>query len=119
MPATLYYDGQCPLCAKEIAILRKINRGNLHFEDVHTLLEYTEDTRQKMLKVLHLKDANGQWLMGADATVAAWSHTPYGWLFKPLRWPVIGSVVDLVYQAWAKRRYHKLYECGVCKAYDH
>ncbi|HSG63197.1 MAG TPA: DUF393 domain-containing protein [Pseudomonadales bacterium] len=118
MSATLYYDGHCPLCAKEISLLRKIHRGTLAFVDVHTLSDYTEETRQKMLKMLHLRDQDGRWYIGADATVEAWSHTPYGLLFKPLRWPLIGSVVDLVYQVWAKRRYHKLYECGVCKVYQ-
>jgi len=113
--AILYYDGQCPLCAKEISVLKDIQQGGLCFEDVHSLSEYTEETRQKMLKVLHLRDSEGIWYKGPDATVKAWSYTRYGWLFKPLRWPLIGRVVDIVYDVWAKRRYHKLYECAACQ----
>lgn len=33
---TLYYDGQCPLCSKEIATLRRLETGNLAFADIHT-----------------------------------------------------------------------------------
>ena len=118
MTATLYYDGHCPLCTKEINLLRNIHRGDLAFEDIHNQTHYTEASREKMLKMLHLQDAEGHWHIGADATVLAWSHTSYGWLFKPLRWPVIGSIVDVIYSAWAKRRYHKLYECGACQAIE-
>lgn len=118
MTATLFYDGQCPLCSKEINLLRNIQRGDLAFQDVHQLTEYTEASREKMLKMLHLKDADGNWHIGADATVMAWSFTRYGWLFKPLRWPVIGSIVDVAYNVWAQRRYYKLYQCGACQAIE-
>ena len=117
--ATLYYDGKCPLCSREIACLRRLQWRDLDFADVHQLTEYSEDSRQKMLKVLHLRDSNGHWHTGVDATVMAWSYTPYGWLFKPLRWPMIRQVVDWVYSIWAARRYAKLYACGACQATSH
>lgn len=113
--ATLYYDGHCPLCAKEINFLRDVQRGNLQFEDVHSMTEYTEETRTRMLKVLHFRSDEGDWYTGPDATVQAWSYTRYGWMFKPLRWPLLGKIVDVVYNAWAKRRYYRLYECGKCQ----
>ncbi len=118
MTSTLYYDGQCPLCSKEIKLLRTIQRGGLAFEDIHQLKDYTEESREKMLKMLHLRDSDGNWYIGADATVMAWSFTRFGGLFKPLRWPVIGSIVDVFYSAWARRRYYKLYHCGACQAVE-
>ena len=114
--ATLFYDGKCPLCSREIEALRKLQAGGLDFSDVHGLSDYTEEQRQNMLKVLHLRDNNGHWHTGVDATVMAWSFTAYGWLFKPLRWPVMRRVVDRVYDVWAQRRYTKLYACGACRS---
>ncbi|WP_286221577.1 DCC1-like thiol-disulfide oxidoreductase family protein [Marinobacter apostichopi] len=30
-----FYDGQCPLCSREIRTLRKLQGGNLMFVDIH------------------------------------------------------------------------------------
>ncbi len=65
-----------------------------------------------MLRQLHLRLPDGQWLVGADASVEAWRYTRVGWLLKPLRWPVFGPVVDRVYRRWAKRRFKRLYGSG-------
>ncbi len=32
---TLFYDGSCPLCAREIRTLRRLQTGNLIFADIH------------------------------------------------------------------------------------
>lgn len=112
---TLYYDGQCPLCAKEIRFLQKKQTGQLAFADIH---QYSAADlpaeRSDMLKRLHLQTADQQWQIGLDATVTAWAHTPYGWAFKPLRWPVVRNIADWFYRQWADRRYQKRYVCNPC-----
>lgn len=116
---TLYYDGQCPLCAKEIQFLKQQQCGQLEFADIHT---YTVDElpvdRATMLKRLHLLNTEQQWVIGLDATVQAWSHTRYGWFFLPLRWPLIGTLADWVYNKWADRRYQQRYDCARCVIND-
>jgi len=103
MKATLYYDGNCPLCAKEIALLRRLNRGRLELTDIHKAQTLAKPNYE-MLEILHYQTANGQWLLGLDATVAAWSHTRIGFLFKPLRWIGVKSLADRVYTRWASQR---------------
>ncbi|MGH1485960.1 MAG: thiol-disulfide oxidoreductase DCC family protein [Cellvibrionaceae bacterium] len=112
---TLYYDGLCPLCRKEIKLLKRLSGDNLAFKDIHRS-DKTESQPSKdaLLKRLHLKTSNNIWLIGLDANVHAWSKTPYGWLFKILRWPIIRQIADRVYDLWADRRYKKRYECGSC-----
>ena len=39
MPDTLYYDGQCPLCVKEMDKLRVIKDEQLQLVDIHGLSE--------------------------------------------------------------------------------
>ncbi|MCH2191730.1 MAG: DUF393 domain-containing protein [Gammaproteobacteria bacterium] len=109
---TLYYDGKCALCSKEIKTLQRLKDSDLVLIDLHSLRndEFTQSPKSAMLELLHLQTANGTWLTGLDATVQAWSHTKIGWLFKPLRWPVVGTVADFFYKKWASRRYCKLYE---------
>lgn len=111
---TLYYDGQCPLCLREIRTLRRLGRGGLALADIHHLADPALPRREQLLRTLHLRTATGEWLTGVEATVRAWSHTPWGWLFRPLLWPGIAPLARRLYRAWAARRYRRRYGCTVC-----
>ena len=108
--ATLFYDGRCPLCTKEIARLAKLKDQQLQLADIHTLAPnpHLPDT-ETLLRTLHLRMPDGRLLTGADANVAAWQYTRLGAWFRWMRWPVISSLVDRLYDAWAQRRYNRLY----------
>ena len=109
---TLFYDGQCPLCAREIRTLRKLQRGNLIFADIHEQREGSDTLpgHEALLRRLHLMTWTGEWVTGLRANVRAWSHTPLGFLFKPLLWPGIASKV---YESWADKRYDRKYACAI------
>ena len=106
---TLYFDGQCSLCSKEMKRLEGLHDGKLRLIDVHSSELPAGKSRAELLEVLHLRDADGQWISGLDANVRAWRHTRWGWLFAWLRWPLIASIADRIYAVWARRRYAKLY----------
>ena len=107
--ATLYYDGACPLCAREMKHLAKLKRDSLELVDLHRIhISPDMPSKEDLLLNLHLKRGN-EWLVGADANVAAWQHTRFRMLWVWLRWPVIKQIVDPVYAFWAKRRYDSLY----------
>lgn len=115
----LYFDGLCPMCTKEINLLKRLNNGGLSFVDIHECnLELLVPSKVDMLKVLHLMTTDGNWLKGAPATVKAWSHTHWGWIFKPLLWPFFNLLVNYVYKIWAARRYSRLYDCDACSGAD-
>ncbi len=122
MPDTLYYDGQCPLCVKEMDRLRRLKGSSLSLCDIHEL-DYQRDhapggdttgqpsgrpDRDTLLRVLHL-ERDGVFLTGVDANVAAWQHTRFGWLWRWMTWPVIRPMVERVYDRWARWRYDRLY----------
>lgn len=111
--AQLFYDGRCPLCAGEMALLRKYKRAGLVLVDIHSLLSISDAEREQMLRDLHLLLPDGRWLLGVEANVAAWSFTPMGFLWKPLRWRIWSGVVDRVYRRWADKRYCKSYACSL------
>ena len=111
---TLYFDGQCPLCAGEIKHLREKRGDALALVDIHTLPEGSElddvgPGSDVLLRTLHLRRADGQWLTGADANVAAWEGTRQGRFMRALRWPVLRPIVDVIYRLWAQWRYRRLY----------
>jgi predicted DCC family thiol-disulfide oxidoreductase YuxK len=113
---TLFYDSRCPLCLREVRILKKLSGDGLALADIHSSADQPgEPTQLLKLTVLHLKTAQGEWLTGVDATVRAWSHTRFGFLFKTLRWPLIGVLADWCYGIWARRRYTRLYGCVDCQ----
>lgn len=109
---TLYYDGACPLCNAEISTLEGLCDDSLNLVDVHGL-DVSAENAEQMLKLLHYQTSEGETLVGLDANVAAWQHTRWGFLFKPLRWPLIGQIADLIYAYWAERRFKRLYPAGV------
>jgi predicted DCC family thiol-disulfide oxidoreductase YuxK len=107
---TLYYDGQCPLCTGEMQKLQRHISGELELVDIHSLPEDPNlPDKQALLGNLHLKQANGDFLIGLDANVAAWQHTRFGIFFRWLRWPILKSIGDWVYDRWALIRYRRLY----------
>ncbi|UTF61850.1 thiol-disulfide oxidoreductase DCC family protein [Gilvimarinus sp. DA14] len=111
MKATLYYDGYCQLCSREMRWLRRLKSSELQLVDVHeaTLSEYQ---RQQMLYSLHVQFADDSWAIGVEANVAAWSYTPIGFLWRPLLWPGIRSLAESAYRRWAERRANR---CGWIK----
>ncbi len=114
-PDTLFYDGNCPLCMREVRLLTRIADDGLLLTDLHDVSEKPgEPSSLEKLKNLHLRTADGEWLTGVDATVRAWSHTRWGFLFSLLRWPLLGPLADAAYRYWARKRYQRLYDCGEC-----
>lgn len=117
MQNTLFYDGQCPICMKEMRLLNRYKNARLILQDIHhsgTPAIAKPYCNEQLLAVLHLKTARGSWLKGLDATVAAWGHTRFGFLLKPLRWPLIGSIADYFYYRWAERRVCNIQTNSTC-----
>ena len=107
--ATLYYDGACPLCLKEMARLGKLKSDTLLLADIHDLPQ--DDSlpdKDTLLRTLHLRQADGRILTGVEANVAAWAYTSYGWCFSWMNWPVVRVFSERVYRRWAQWRYNRL-----------
>lgn len=109
MAFTLFYDGLCPLCEKEIKHLKKYDsQSNLRFVDIMAD-DFAEHYPQLDWKALderiHGMCEDGTLLIGLDATHRAWSEVGKGWVYAPLRWPVIRFFADKAYILFAKNRY--------------
>ena len=106
---TLFYDGQCPLCRSEMEVLAKLKREDLELIDIHDDRAPGLPARERLLKVLHLRTRDGEWITGIDATVRAWSSTRVGGLWRLLNLPGVRPVADKLYSSWARRRYQRRY----------
>lgn len=106
---TLFYDGQCPLCQKEMARLARSKDKKLTLVDIHALTDFDGlPSREALLRDLHLR-RGGAFLIGIDANVAAWQHTRYGVFWRWLRWPGVRPFAEFGYRRWAAWRYRRLY----------
>ena len=104
---TLYFDGQCPLCSREIKKLKKNVLEPISFVDVH---EAGLSANQKVLflKKLHLF-RNGEVEVGFKANLSLWLATRYKWFFSVFRLPLLFKICDVIYNFWAKRRFEARY----------
>ncbi len=106
---TLFYDGYCPLCVKEMDQLRRYNNKNqLKLVDIHQSdfeQEYPHIDKQAADRILHAQLEDGTLLLGLDANCAVWQAVgKHPWL-KVLRWPIIRWFADRFYLLFAKHRY--------------
>jgi predicted DCC family thiol-disulfide oxidoreductase YuxK len=102
---TVWFDGACPLCRREIAFIRRIApAGAIRFEDVAGDGSCPID-RAALLARFHAQEAGGPIVSGAAAFGAMWRATP---LLAPLgllmKWPPALAVMERLYLQWLKVR---------------
>jgi predicted DCC family thiol-disulfide oxidoreductase YuxK len=106
---TVFFDGHCPLCTKEISLLKQFDtRKKLHFEDIHAIdfaYRYPYIDVVAADKRLHGQLASGQIITGLDVTAKAWGLVGHHKWLQILRWPVIRWFADLGYMIFARFRH--------------
>jgi predicted DCC family thiol-disulfide oxidoreductase YuxK len=122
---TLFYDGLCPLCAREIAHYRR-----LLSDEEAGFLDITDpdfDARQHGLdpaavhRVMHVK-VGDEVRTGVEAFLAIWDAIPrYRWAARLGRLPGVRPLLSLGYAAFARlrpllpRRREPICLTGACK----
>jgi len=108
-PPIVYYDGECPLCSREIAHYRRLDRNaNLRWVDItrdrDELELYGLDLETAMQR-FHVLDARGHWQTGAWGFAEMWAHLPhYRWLSRFLRFTGALPPLDRLYSLFARWR---------------
>lgn len=105
---TIYYDGKCPLCLKEMQHLQVADKNNrLKLIDLHSreyARHHSDIDKEQAMNILHGK-YDGKIIRGLDVTCTAWNLVEkHKWL-SILRWPLIRYVADAAYLVFAKYRY--------------
>ena len=111
----VFFDGACPLCRREIAHYRRIDRARrLRWVDAATeakiLAVHGLDLERAMAE-LHVLDGNGCWQRGIDAFLVIWSHLPaYRWLARLISALRLRAPLGFAYRRFAAWRYRR--RCG-------
>jgi predicted DCC family thiol-disulfide oxidoreductase YuxK len=107
----VWYDGGCPLCVREIATMRRLDRrGAIDFVDIEGGA-YCPLDRETLLARFHARERGGPLLSGAAAFAAMWRAIPWlrplGLLARvpPILWILErGYRVFLNFRPWLQRR---------------
>jgi predicted DCC family thiol-disulfide oxidoreductase YuxK len=101
----IWFDGGCPLCLREIALMRRLDkRAAISFIDASDEQTICPIDRGALLARFHALE-DGKLLSGAEAFAAMWRAIP---LLRPLgllaRIPVILTALEWLYTAFLRVR---------------
>lgn len=101
----VFHDGGCPLCAREIALMRRLDRaGRIQFVDAADPAESCPIDRAALLARFHAVE-DGVMLSGAAAFAAMWRAIP---VLRPLglaaRWPLVERALEAAYRFFLRYR---------------
>ncbi|GAL35482.1 cell division inhibitor [Vibrio maritimus] len=105
---TLFYDGHCPLCVKEMTALKKHDTDNvIQLVDIfsETFEDYPDIDQKAASERLHAYDENGVLWEGLDVTYQAWRLVGRGHYYAFTRWPLLRPICDWCYLKFARHRY--------------
>jgi predicted DCC family thiol-disulfide oxidoreductase YuxK len=116
----MFYDGGCPICRREVAHYRRLDRaGRVRWHDI------TADSRplaglgvglREAQARLHALDRQGRLRVGAAAFVAVWRELPYWrWLARLADLPGGVALMDRVYRPYARWRFRRRCDQGACE----
>ena len=105
----LLYDGACPLCSREVAGLRRLDRGRgrVRFADIAAPgfepARYGR-SRAELMARIHGALPDGRLLEGLEVFRRAYAAVGLGWLLAPTRWPLLRPLADAAYRWFARNR---------------
>lgn len=115
------YDGECPLCTREIRFLQRRDRGRglVLFEDIAAPsfdpAVYGLDAQQVMARI-HGVLPDGRVVEGLEVFRRVYAGVGLGWLVAPTRWPGLQPLADLVYRVFARNRLRWTGRASECEA---
>jgi predicted DCC family thiol-disulfide oxidoreductase YuxK len=117
----VFYDGGCPLCVKEITLLRRWDRaGKILFTDIDApefRPEAYGKTHNELMAQMHARLPDGTWLCGVEVFRRMYAAVGFGPLVAVSRVPLVSHALDAGYWLFAKNRLRLTGRCqaGVCK----
>lgn len=106
----LLYDGDCPLCLREVSFLQKKDNGrgliaftNIAADDYSPADNGGIDFVAAMERI-HAVLSDGTVIQNVEVFRQTYTVLGMGWLYAPTQWPLLGPLVDNLYGIWADWR---------------
>ena len=102
---TVWYDSQCPLCVREIALMRRLDRrGAIDFVDLYSARDCPV-TLDELLRRFHARERGKPAVSGAAAFAAMWRAIP---ILRPLgllaKFPPVLWLLEGAYRVFLRLR---------------
>ena len=110
-PLRIYYDASCPLCRTEMQTLKKydvqarlelVDCSHADFTDID--VSAAGYRQSDMMRLIHARDAQGQWLVGVPVFEAAYGATGIAGIEKMWAQPLLRPIWNRVYPWVADNR---------------
>ncbi|MEO1669406.1 MAG: DUF393 domain-containing protein [Cyanobacteria bacterium J06631_2] len=106
----LLYDGECPLCVREVNFLTKkdADRGIVKFVDIASL-DYDPQENGGVdfvtaMGVIHGVLPDGTIIKNVEVFRRVYEELGMGWVYSITKVPVFGAIADKIYGIWANWR---------------
>lgn len=106
----LLYDGKCPLCLREVRFLAKkdAGRGLVEFVDIANDNYSPQDNAgidfETAMGRIHAILPDGTVIRNVEVFRRIYDALGIGWIYSFTKIPVIGQIVDRLYEIWADLR---------------
>ncbi len=117
----VFYDGDCPLCSREVAFLRaRAHRGEIKFTDI-TAIGFDPGplglTQAEMMSEIRGRARDGQLISGVEVFRQMYAAVGFTSLIKLSRLAPIDWILRVAYQAFARNRLKLTGRCdAACSA---
>ena len=106
-PLTVFYDGACPICAREMALMKRLDRTQRL-----TLLDFSlagfaapaDLAVTDLSAVIHAQWADGTVITGVEVFRAIWEAIGLGFLSRLSRLPLVAPLMVTAYRWFARNR---------------
>ena len=107
-PLTVFYDGACPICAREMAVMKRLDRKQrLNLCDFSAPGYDAEPTGlhpERLGAVIHAQWSDGTIITGVEVFRAIWQAVGLGILARLSRLPFIDVLMVRAYAWFARNR---------------
>ena len=115
---TVYYDGKCGLCRREIEYYKRVAPADRFvWLDIATDPAGLADlgiTQSDALRRLHARDASGTMFVGVAAFIAIWQDLNYWrYLAMIINLPFMQPLATFAYDKFADYRFSRLTHCQI------
>ena len=112
----VFFDGDCPLCLKEINFLKRRDKHQrIQFTDIadssFSAIDCGKDYETLMTEI-HGRLPNGTWVQGVEVFRRLYAAVGFGPIVMLTRLPLIRQILDIGYRVFARNRLRLTGRCS-------
>ena len=104
----VFFDGDCPICLREIEMLRRRDRFHrIRFTNIASESFDERDhgvSMSELMAEIHARLPDGRWLRGVEVFRRLYAAVGFTWLVRMTRLPGVSQILDYGYRVFARNR---------------